>query len=312
MRLILGSVVVAAAMAYAAPGLAQQCAPNYLQSGTLFAACRGIVHQPHNKGGFSFTTTSARRMDGAGNVDVYESCVKNTSGKLLSIDWPAAGMRDIPIPNGCAYRQPRNSNYPKPGANRPDFMVTCIRFGNRWQHKDDANYLPTPQQVKSGFREPNCDGQVVSSDEPPPPEEGGKHFEFLRQLKEFVGKSLTIFDTDASEDSAKLGAFIVDTRFTLTSETTYTYKIDFYLKEIDPDAFEHFSGFVVSPPALLSGPFLDKGWSDEQATIRPKEHKSFELTLPYQAELDLGEETMALKSLAEGVGNRSLLVPVLE
>ncbi|MGF6255269.1 hypothetical protein [Ensifer sp. LBL] len=307
--------ILAAAIGDATPGMAQQqCAPNYTRDGFFIEACRGNVHDNHGQSGFVFTTSSIRRNNTAGNVDVYESCVKNSSGRALALSWYAAGMDDVMIPDGCAFRKQRPANYPKPGAQRPDFVNTCIRYGNRWQHEEDANYLPTPKQMADGFPDISCAGQVRQQGNGSSPESGPGYSEFLRRVGEFFWRSFTVLDADPSEQSQKLVAFIVDTRFVLGTEAkTYNYTIDFRLEELDPGAFALVApGFELHPPFVLSMQFEQQGWNAELARIRPNERKSFAMTLPYNPELDLGEDALTLRSLGEDGTKRALFVPVLE
>lgn len=306
--------IVAAAIGYSTPGIAQeQCPPNYTRGEFFAESCRGNIHDNHGQSGFVFTTSSIRRNNTAGNVDVYESCVKNESGRALALSWYASGMDDVMVPDGCAFRKQRPANYPKPGAQRPDFVTTCIRYGNRWQHQEDANYLPTPRQMTNGFPDASCAGLVRQGGNGNPQESGPGYSEFLRRVGEFFWRSFTVLDADRSEQSQKLVAFVIDTRFTLASEArTYSYKIDFHLEELDPGAFELVSGFELFPPFVLSRQFEQQGWNEELARIRPNERKTFAMTLPYNAELDLGEDAVTLRSLGEDGTKRALFVPVLE
>ena len=58
--------------------------------------------------------------------------------------------------------------------------------------------------------------------------------------------------------------------------------------------------------------FEQQGWNAELARIRPNERKSFAMTLPYNSELDLGEDAVTLRSLGEDGTKRALFIPVLE
>ncbi len=313
MRLAYTSIVIAMALTYSAPSFAQECAQNYLDSKLYIKTCEGVVHQPHGDAGFTFTTSSTRRRSAPGGVDIYDSCVKNTSGRALSARWLSAHIPSVTIPNGCAFDKPRADNYLKKGDSAADFKDTCIQFGNRWQFEDDARYLPTPSEIRNGFHDLNCAGQSAAAPVDKKTDDSSSFFDFLRATKEFLWQSATVFNADSSDQTQKLVAFVVDTRFTLTSDETYNYKIDYFFKELDPGAFELFSGFEVSPPESMLNFFKNNGWNPELSNIRAREHKSFEITLPYGSNMELTEEEVDLKGLGESKEiHQGVFVPVLK
>ncbi|MCS0459556.1 hypothetical protein [Rhizobium favelukesii] len=291
---------------------AADCPKHYIESGEFSKSCRGVVHQKHNTGGFAFTTSSIRRYESNAFVDVYESCIKNNSGRALPADWQAAEMPDIMVPNGCAFIKALPANRITKADQQSDFLNTCIKFGNTWEYSDSASYLPTPYERKNGTNDVVCAGVAGSGGTNGAPENASTLSKFLRATKEFFWESSTTFDVDKRAETEKLVAFVVDTHFQLLSDSEYQYRIEYFFKELDEGAFALFPGFDVSPPEPFSEQFAKSGWTEKSSNVGPKDRNTFEISLPYSDDMELADAAVYLTAHEDKAERHAVYIPILQ